>query len=68
MSYTEKINSKSLKALNKLSLFEATKTRIESVYTTKSKLGRYGITSEILKISDDNQETDAEVRSSLYKF
>jgi hypothetical protein len=60
VNYTEKINSKSLKALNKLSLFEAKKARIESVYTTKSKLGRYGITPELQRISEDNQETDQE--------
>lgn len=57
-----------LNALDRLNLLASTLARINSVYSTKEKLGRLGITPELIAIADDNAQTDDEVRERIYRF
>lgn len=60
---------KHLKALEKLSLVDATMERIISGITASVRLGRYQVASDYHKrIINDNLETSQEVWEKIYGF
>lgn len=68
MTTKQKINRRSLRALEKLSYMQAIVGRIDSVWATRVALGRSGIGEFDDEIIKDNQETQDEMIERFVTF